>query len=355
MPQPTHTYLDHVVFLRPAHGRDGREGPPPVAAGRDALRQDAWRRLETPRVDDLTTTTTNSLIEHASRHGSDGSDGDNGSNGSNECRNDNESNECRDENESDTDDTFRSGLQGPPPDDRTRPPAYTLCPIPARIQIPSLPGMVNNEPASSSERCKQESAGGSSDAQRIFSPDCNLSEMAERWLAAHASSVQNSRSFAGGNNSISSSQRDPLRASVAHDSAHESEDVPRRTPGLRRVDGPSLIEASPGRSERAFRSGNERLYEAYNDLHALAQDFEKPFDAPAILVVGHQTDGKSGTCVVLLVTEQARLAIVPQWQSSPVATVPQWRPSPTGDRSTARWFPPRTRVAFTCSTCLLTR
>jgi hypothetical protein len=36
------------------------------------------------------------------------------------------------------------------------------------------------------------------------------------------------------------------------------------------------------------------LYEAYNDLHALAQDFEKPFDAPAILVVGHQTDGKSG-------------------------------------------------------------
>jgi len=126
--------------------------------------------------------------------------------------------------------------------------------------------------------------------------------MAERWLAAHASSVQNSRSFAGGTNSISSSQRDPLRASVAHDSAHESEDVPRRTPGLRRVDGPSLIEASPGRSERAFRSGNERLYEAYNDLHALAQDFEKPFDAPAILVVGHQTDGKSGTLCVCVCT-----------------------------------------------------
>lgn len=55
---------------------------------------------------------------------------------------------------------------------------------------------------------------------------------------------------------------------------------------------PSLDEVE----ERAgtFRSGNERLYEAYNDLHALAQDFEKPFDAPAILVVGHQTDGKSG-------------------------------------------------------------
>lgn len=51
---------------------------------------------------------------------------------------------------------------------------------------------------------------------------------------------------------------------------------------------------SPERSTNAFRSGNEKLYEAYNDLHSLAQDFEKPFDAPAILVVGHQTDGKSG-------------------------------------------------------------
>lgn len=52
--------------------------------------------------------------------------------------------------------------------------------------------------------------------------------------------------------------------------------------------------ASSASSSVAFRSGNERLYEAYNDLHALAQDFQKPFDAPAILVVGHQTDGKSG-------------------------------------------------------------
>jgi hypothetical protein len=38
-------------------------------------------------------------------------------------------------------------------------------------------------------------------------------------------------------------------------------------------------------------SGNEKLYEAYNDLHSLAQDFNKAFDAPAIVVVGHQTDG----------------------------------------------------------------
>lgn len=57
---------------------------------------------------------------------------------------------------------------------------------------------------------------------------------------------------------------------------------------------PSSEAVSPERSSAAFRSGNERLYEAYNDLHSLAQDFQKPFDAPAILVIGHQTDGKSG-------------------------------------------------------------
>lgn len=45
-----------------------------------------------------------------------------------------------------------------------------------------------------------------------------------------------------------------------------------------------------------YRCANEKLYEAYSDLHNLAQDFEKPFDAPAILVVGQQTDGKSGVC-----------------------------------------------------------
>ena len=50
----------------------------------------------------------------------------------------------------------------------------------------------------------------------------------------------------------------------------------------------------------ARRGGNERLYEAYNDLHGLAHDFKKPFDAPAILVVGHQTDGKSALVEALM-------------------------------------------------------
>ncbi|KAL5568723.1 hypothetical protein UlMin_025298 [Ulmus minor] len=43
-----------------------------------------------------------------------------------------------------------------------------------------------------------------------------------------------------------------------------------------------------------------KLYEAYNELHALAQEFETPFDAPAVLVVGHQTDGKSALVEALM-------------------------------------------------------
>ncbi|KAL8138227.1 hypothetical protein V2J09_004228 [Rumex salicifolius] len=44
-----------------------------------------------------------------------------------------------------------------------------------------------------------------------------------------------------------------------------------------------------------------RLYEAYNELHALAQGFETPpFEAPAVLVVGHQTDGKSALVEALM-------------------------------------------------------
>ncbi|XP_061346522.1 dynamin-like protein ARC5 isoform X2 [Gastrolobium bilobum] len=42
------------------------------------------------------------------------------------------------------------------------------------------------------------------------------------------------------------------------------------------------------------------LYEAYNELHALAQDLHTPFDAPAVLVVGHQTDGKSALVEALM-------------------------------------------------------
>ncbi|KAL4448820.1 hypothetical protein ABPG77_007537 [Micractinium sp. CCAP 211/92] len=96
-----------------------------------------------------------------------------------------------------------------------------------------------------------------------------------------------------------------MRAS--QDIGGEAEEHSRTPPSVRRSGAAlraSVLEIpsdmSPGRSERAFRTGNERLYEAYNDLHALAQDFEKPFDAPAILVVGHQTDGKSALVEALM-------------------------------------------------------
>jgi hypothetical protein len=44
----------------------------------------------------------------------------------------------------------------------------------------------------------------------------------------------------------------------------------------------------------------DQLYEAYNMLHTLAQDFNKPFDAPAVIVVGHQTSGKSALIEALM-------------------------------------------------------
>lgn len=42
------------------------------------------------------------------------------------------------------------------------------------------------------------------------------------------------------------------------------------------------------------RADYEPLYEAYEELRCLALQFGLPFHAPAILVTGHQTDGKSG-------------------------------------------------------------
>ena len=131
--------------------------------------------------------------------------------------------------------------------------------------------------------------------------------MAEKWLAAMQAQ---------------SSNRYPARAS--HDSFPLEED-PRGLPSVRRsANNRRNQQDSPERTSASFRSGNERsarrpapcsadalnalcrhrqhpcvggqppgtlltrgccprLYEAYNDLHSLAQDFEKPFDAPAIL------------------------------------------------------------------------
>ncbi|KAL2254390.1 UNVERIFIED_CONTAM: Dynamin-like protein ARC5 [Sesamum indicum] len=49
-----------------------------------------------------------------------------------------------------------------------------------------------------------------------------------------------------------------------------------------------------------LEEGQWKLYEAYNELHGLAQEFSTPFDAPAVLVVGHQTEGKSALVEALM-------------------------------------------------------
>mmetsp|Transcript_399 Transcript_399/g.621 ORF Transcript_399/g.621 Transcript_399/m.621 type:complete len:906 (-) Transcript_399:371-3088(-) len=55
-------------------------------------------------------------------------------------------------------------------------------------------------------------------------------------------------------------------------------------------------------SDKEYENDSEKdaLYEAYNLLHTLAQDFEKPFDSPAVLVVGHQSSGKSALIEALM-------------------------------------------------------
>ncbi|KAG4999552.1 hypothetical protein JHK87_020624 [Glycine soja] len=61
------------------------------------------------------------------------------------------------------------------------------------------------------------------------------------------------------------------------------------------------VPSSYGEMEKEEEEQREwRLYEGYNELHALAQDLHTPFDAPAVLVVGHQTDGKSALVEALM-------------------------------------------------------
>lgn len=130
-----------------------------------------------------------------------------------------------------------------------------------------------------------------------------MASPAERWLARrggtpHATPTTSHTTWRSGGGSANPS---------GNARGGESPGSPMKTP----VGSPNKSErnATPtsgyerggfGTPEKFFRTGNERLYEAYNELHSLAQDFQKPFDAPAILVVGHQTDGKSALVEALM-------------------------------------------------------
>ncbi len=60
-------------------------------------------------------------------------------------------------------------------------------------------------------------------------------------------------------------------------------------------------DSNAGKESKSMqRQEREQLYEAYNQLHTLAQDFHTPFDAPAVIVVGHQTSGKSALIEALM-------------------------------------------------------
>lgn len=58
---------------------------------------------------------------------------------------------------------------------------------------------------------------------------------------------------------------------------------------------------SPGSPVGAEEEGaRELLYEAYNELQALAAELGGAAGAPAVVVVGHQTDGKSALVEALM-------------------------------------------------------
>lgn len=50
--------------------------------------------------------------------------------------------------------------------------------------------------------------------------------------------------------------------------------------------------------EAGGASRQEKLYEAYSKLHRVAQTTRIQINVPVVTVVGHQTDGKSGVCIL---------------------------------------------------------
>ena len=60
---------------------------------------------------------------------------------------------------------------------------------------------------------------------------------------------------------------------------------------------PATAAVAPPTSSLA---GSQALYQAYNELHALSQQFDTPIHSPAVVVVGRQTDGKSALIEALM-------------------------------------------------------
>ena len=58
----------------------------------------------------------------------------------------------------------------------------------------------------------------------------------------------------------------------------------------------------------------EQVYEAYTLLHTLAQDFHKPFDSPAVIVVGYQSSGKSALIEALMGFQFNQVSIFNHWK-----------------------------------------